>query len=104
MGGADTNYTLTIGQGTGVRGTFDTMAYHNGHAFTTRDHDHNTWNAANCYQANLNGKYVNHIPEDYNGSYSPHDTRLTWYDGNTHVHHYYTKVQIKIRPKRCSIA
>ena len=30
VSGADTNYRLTIGQGTGVGGTFDAMAYHNG--------------------------------------------------------------------------
>ena len=117
VGGADTNYRLTIGQGTGVGGTFDAMAYHNGSAFTTRDRDHDTVSAANCakvhggawwykscFRANLNGKYVNHIPEDYNGSYSPHDNRLCWHDGSTHVYHYYTKVQMKIRPKRCSIS
>ena len=111
VGGADTNYRLTIGQGTGVGGTHDAMAISNGASFTTRDNDHDTWIAANCakvfggawwskscYQANLNGKYVIHTPEDYNGTYSPHDNRLFWYD------RYITKVQMKIRPKRCSIS
>ena len=40
VGGADTNYRLTIGQGTGVGGTYDSMTTHNGHAFSTRDRDH----------------------------------------------------------------
>ena len=35
VGGAETNYRLTIGQGYGVGSTFDAMAYHNGRAFTT---------------------------------------------------------------------
>ena len=49
VGGADTNYRLTIGQGTGVGGTYDSMTTHNGHAFSTRDRDHDTWND-NCAQ------------------------------------------------------
>ena len=105
VGGADTNYTLTIGQGTGVGGTFDAMAYHNGSAFTTRDRDHDTWSGncakvhggawwyEKCHQANLNGKYIRHH------SYRM-DSRLSWYDGSRGQH--YTKVQMKIRPKRCS--
>ena len=50
--GADTNYRLTIGQGTGVGGTFDAMAYHNGVPFSTRDRDHDTWGP------NSNGQYT----------------------------------------------
>ena len=42
VGGADTNYRLTIGQAVGVGGTFDAMAYHNGAEFSTRDQDHDT--------------------------------------------------------------
>ena len=112
VGRADTNYRLTIGQGTGVGGTHDAMAVHNGAAFSTRDRDHDNWitNCAKvfggawwynqCYHAHLNGKYVIHRPEDHSGSCSPHDNRLSWHDGS--VFHYYTKVQMKIRPKRCS--
>ena len=48
LGGADTNYRLTIGQGTGVGGTRDAMAISNGASFTTRDRDHDTFNTANC--------------------------------------------------------
>ena len=88
VGGADTNYQLTIGQGTGVGGTFDAMAIHNGSAFSTRDCDHDTssrncakvyggaWWYTDCVSCNLNGKYVLHTPEDYSGSYSPGATRL----------------------------
>ena len=100
VSGADTNYRLTIGQGTGVGGTFDAMAYHNGAEFSTQDQDHDTsafncakkhegaWWFKNCLTSNLNGKYVFH--------------RLCWFDGSYCQH--YTKVQMKIRPKRCSIA
>ena len=113
VGGADTNYRLTIGQGTGVGGTYDAMAYHNGHSFSTRDRDNDirgsencaevsggAWWYKNCYRANLNGKLGIQLPEDFNGS-GLHDYRLTWFYGNTFKH--YTKVQMKIRPKRCSI-
>ena len=109
VGGADTNYQLTIGQGKGVGGTFDAMAVHNGHAFTTRDRDHDTYSIDNCAKliggawwyegcqnANLNGKYVCHRRVRPGTD----DTRLSWYDGSNF--HHYTKVQMKIRPKRCS--
>ena len=109
VGRANTNYTLTIGQGTGVGGTFDSMAYSNGASFSTRDRDHDTrdgncaeqfggaWWYKSCHEANLNGKYVNHRPDRTGPS-----SRLSWYDGS-HWHNY-TKIQMKIRPKRCSSA
>ena len=115
VGGADTNYRLTIGQASGVGGTFDAMKFQNGAEFTTRDRDHDSWSSVSCakvcggawwykacHRSNLNGKYVLHIPEGYSGSYSPDGNRLCWYDGSYCQH--YTKVQMKIRPKRCSIA
>ena len=113
VGGADTNYRLTIGQGTGVGGTFDAMAYHNGASFSTRDREHDTWSVSNCakvfgggwwytgcHHSNLNGQYFRHTPEDYTGQLYPGAHRLSWYDGSHWQH--YTKVQMKIRPKRCS--
>ena len=47
MGGADTNYRLTVGQDTGVGGTFDAMAGHNEASFSTRDRDHDI-SSDNC--------------------------------------------------------
>ena len=47
VGGADTNYRLTVGQGTGVGGTFDAMAGHNEASFSTRDRDHDI-SSDNC--------------------------------------------------------
>ena len=111
VGGADTNYRLTIGQGTGVGGTYDAMAYHNGSAFTTRDRDHDiygdncakvyggAWWYRDCFKSNLNGKYVPHISGSY---YVPGCNRLAITDENGSNCQHYTKVQMKIRPKRCS--
>ena len=111
VGGAESNYRLTIGQARGVGGTHDSMAYHNGRPFSTRDRDNDAWNrncAASyggawwhyaCFRSNLNGKYVLHTPEDGRVT-NPRDARrLSWYNGSRFIH--YTKVQMKIRPKRC---
>ena len=104
VGGANTNYQLTIGQGMGVGGTNDAMAYHNGAAFTTRDRDHDSnsrncaqtysgaWWYKTCYESNLNGQYGYRFADEY---------RLAWYDGG---HKHYTNVQMKIRPKACSVS
>ena len=110
VSGADTNYTLTIGQGTGVGGTFDAMAFHNGARFSTRDSDHNNcpkeygggWWYQGCHHANLNSKYKLHTPEIDGASAvpTPGANRLTWFDGGVYQH--YTKVQMKIRPRRCN--
>ena len=109
VGGAETKYQLTIGQAKGVGGTHDSMAYHNGRSFSTRDRDNDAWNRncakvyggawwyGACHYSNLNGKYEPHTPED--GGYTTAGaTRLVW---NESVH--YTKVQMKIRPKRCTV-
>ena len=111
VGGADTNYRLTIGYAKGVGGTFDAMAYHNGSAFSTRDRDNDNlssncvkiyggaWWTNACHHSNLNSKYVLHTPEAP-GVATPGANRLGWFDGRVHQH--YTKVQMKIRPKRCN--
>ena len=100
VGGAETNYRLTIGQGQGMGGTFDAMAYHNGRSFTTpdRDNDGNSGNCAvsvggawwytSCHYADLNGNYTSSNPG--------------WHNGSKAVK--FTKIQMKIRPKRCSVS
>ena len=107
VGGAETNYQLTIGQARGVGGTHDAMANQNGRPFSTRDRDNDgncaasyggAWWHYSCFHSNLNGKYVLHTPED-GGVVSPGANRLSWYNGSHYLH--YTKVQMKIRPKRC---
>ena len=100
VGGASTKYTLTIGEGTGVGGTFDAMAHHNGRAFTTRDMDNDMhfvncaeslqgpwWHGA-CGNTNLNSKHGSGI------------TSIYWYDGS--VYENFDNVEMKIRPKRCT--
>ena len=68
-----TKYILTVGGYSGTAG--DSLRYHNGMRFTTRDNDndlrsgvqevlyhHNSWYAwwyNNCYYSNLNGRYFN---------------------------------------------
>ena len=113
VAGAVSNYRLTIGQASGEGETSDAMAYHNGASFSTRDQDHDTsglncakvyggaWWYKSCFSSNLNGKYVLHTPEGYSGSYTPGANRLSWNDGSHYQ--FYTKVQMKIRPKRCSM-
>ena len=111
VGGADTNYTLTIGQAMGVGGTDDAMADHNGRSFSTRDRDNDAWVEHNCARvyggawwynrcltANLNGKYEYHTPEDL-GKFDHRATRLCW--RNHSEWSYYNEVQMKIRPTRC---
>ena len=105
VGGAATDYVLTIGEGQGT-GSPDNMAYHNGRPFSTRDHDNDSWgrNCAavyggawwyhTCYHSNLNDKHSYHSPED-GGTFTAGANRLMWYDGS-----HYTRAEMKIRPKR----
>ena len=94
VGGTETNYRLTIGQGQGVGGTFDAMAHNNGASFSTPDRDNDNissncvvnragawWHNA-CSYAHLNSNYTTNYPNWYNVRF--------------------TKIQMKIRPKRCS--
>ena len=109
VGGAETNYVLTIGEGQGTGGP-DSMAYHNGRAFTTRDRDNDArsfncaarWGGAwwykSCGNSNLNGKHTYHTPEDGSATH-PH-YRLTWFDGSSWQSSHFTKAAMKIRPKR----
>ena len=70
VGNSGTNYTLKIAEYTGTAG--DSLAYHNGMQFSTKDRDNDQWSGVNCasssarhgawwYKAcaasNLNGLY-----------------------------------------------
>ena len=48
MGGAETDYRLTIEQGQGQGGTFDAMNHNNGTAFSTPDRDNDHWSDGSC--------------------------------------------------------
>ena len=101
VGGAETNYVLTIGEGQGT-GAPDGMAYHNGMPFSTHDRDNDAtgdncaakygaaWWYKTCFDSNLNGRHTYHLSHP---SY-----RLSWYDGSSWQH--YIKAAMKIRPKR----
>ena len=114
VGGADTNYPLTIGQGQGVGNSHDSMAIHNGRPFSTRDRDNDAsscncavvyggaWWYNHCFHSNLNGGHEYHTPEDGACPPSRDANRLSWYTGTSWSQSHFTKVQMKIRPKRCT--
>jgi len=95
VGGSDTNYRLTIGQGKGEGDTSDAMAYHNGQPFSTPDQDNKgtncpkrcegSWWYNDCYHANLNGKHSTSLVRWYNGKWL-----------------HFPNVEMKVRPKNCS--
>ena len=110
VGGAETNYVLTIGEGQGT-GAPDSMAYHNGMQFSTRDRDNDATSNANCaaryggawwykgcVYSSLNGKHTYHIPEDGTATHPAY--RLYWWDGSSSQTSHFTKAAMKIRPKR----
>ena len=108
VGGAETNYRLTIGQAHGVGSTFDGMAHQNGRPFSTPDRDNDAdtsgscairhggaWWYYGCVRSNINGKYPSQNPPSLNP-----DFLVGWYTTSTTPVHF-TKIQMKIRPKRC---
>ena len=114
VSGAETNYVLTIGEGHGVGGEYDSMAYHNGVPFSTPDKDNDgsynfncasayggAWWHDGCFKSNLNGKHDYHQPVGDKRIPTPGANRLCWYDGHDNFIHF-THVQMMIRPKRCT--
>ena len=109
VGGAETNYRLTIGQGQGQGGTYDAMAQSNGAAFSTPDRDNDdrsggtsctvqrqgAWWYKACSDSNLNGKY------DYNTFAAG---QLSWSTHDRGTPQHYTKVVMKVSPKRSAVA
>ena len=69
IGDNTTDYTITVGGYSGDAG--DSLAYHNGRKFTTKDRDNDVYNGycavdfsgawwyGSCYDSNLNGLYFN---------------------------------------------
>ena len=71
IGGSSTDYTLHISGYSGPSEVGDSLAYHNGQKFTTKDNDNDGsgsncavlyiggWWYRNCHHSNLNGDYGN---------------------------------------------
>ncbi|XP_035685156.1 uncharacterized protein LOC118421761 [Branchiostoma floridae] len=102
VGSEAARYMLTIGNYTGTAG--NSMAAHNGMAFSTKDRDYDTagsswscaqnykgaWWYAACHRANLNGLY-------HAGSHTSYADGVNWYAWKGH---YYSlkHTEMKIRP------
>ena len=98
--GENGNYRLHVSSYSGTAG--DSLSYHNGMQFTTkdRDNDDSDWNCAsahhgawwfgNCHYSNLNGRYLN----------GPHNTPwhgVIWYHYNSHSNSL-KNTEMKVRP------
>ena len=96
----ETNYQLSVGGYDGNAG--DSLSYHNGRPFTTRDRDNDGWgdNCAvtftgawwynACHHSNLNGQY-------HAGSTSSFATGVVWYHFRN-THYYSLRVsEMKVR-------
>ena len=83
VGNSSSNYTLRVYGYSGTAG--DSLTYHNGHQFTTRDRDNDihrrincaqnhreAWWYGTCHNSNLNGLYYHSGPQTNGNS-------LTWY-------------------------
>ena len=107
VAGPEQEYQLTVSGGTGD-GSRDTLAYNNGHCFSTYDNDNDNWqnncgyldqggwwyNA--CTYANLNGRHeLSGLP----GAHIPGQL-LFWSSGSGYE--FYTHSEMKIRRKNCS--
>ena len=81
VGNSGTNYRLNIAGYTGTAG--DSLTYHNGMPFTTKDRDNDQWSGGNCattwhgpwwhkrcHHSNLNGDYLSGLSGDH---------RVQWY-------------------------
>ena len=76
VGNSSSKYTLTVDDYTGTAG--DSLAYHNGRKFSTKDRDNDNHESGNCAQANrggwwydgcklsnLNGRYYHSGPQSH---------------------------------------
>ena len=107
VNGSNDRYRLHIGDGEGPLNGNDAMAFHNGKVFSTYDNDnvHNCaayckggWWFEHCYTSFLTGPHTD----------SQVWQRLLWHDGETSHpptsnFDYYHDVDMKIRPKTCSL-
>ena len=102
VGGADTNYWLTIGEGKGVGGTYDAMAYHRS-ALQTKI---TTLTITPAAQYNIiergGGTNFATPPTSMAGTAITVLAQINWVGMRMASYQHFTKVQMKIHPKRCS--
>ncbi|XP_077980610.1 fibrinogen-like protein A [Glandiceps talaboti] len=102
IGNEDAKYTLLVGDYSG--NTLDSLSFHNGMAFTTKDQDNDAhsgcctcisgyggWWYNNCLHSNLNGMYLQ------NGGYSISGVRWAWKIGTYSYKRAVMKVE-KVHP------
>ena len=97
VGGAHTNYRLTIGGLQTPAPGRDNMAYHNGGQFSTRDADHDT-NSGHCAVGTGGGGWW--FKHCHNSIFTgPHSNtyKIFWYTNN-----YADVVEMQVRAKTCA--
>ena len=112
VAGAGDKYRLTIGGGSGEGDSFDSMAIHNGHQFSTYDQDNDDrreaptcayehqggWWYKNCYFAHLNGPHI--TPSFYRVSQG--NAKIMWLDEDS-VYQELSHTEMKVRVKSCLV-
>ncbi|XP_070579358.1 microfibril-associated glycoprotein 4-like [Ptychodera flava] len=101
IGNEDSKYTLLIGEYSGTAG--DSMIYHNGIKFSTKDQDNDPgsrccaciynagWWYKDCFYSNLNGVYIK------GGTYSAtHSHGVEWYHWRNSHWYSHKKVEMKV--------
>ena len=94
------NYTLHIGEARGPSRGYDSMAYHNGMQFTTRDRDNDKETGYNCASNNTGGGwwYKSCAHSVLTGSHDNSD--IYWSKDRTGMIHY-SFAEMKLCPKKC---
>ena len=99
VGGAHTNYALTIGGLQTPAPGSDRMAFHNGAAFSTRDADHDTWGNGNCAASASYGGGWWYQSCSHSAFNNPHSSshKVRWGISN-----YANVVEMQVRAKTCA--
>ena len=98
--GPTNNYTLHIGQAGGPSDGYNSMAYHNGMQFTTRDRDNDKQSSNNCANNNTSGGwwYKSCARSVLTGGHANRD--IYWSNDQGDVT-YSPYAEMKLRPKKC---
>ena len=98
--GPENNFTLHIGQAQGPSSGRDSMAYHNGMQFSTKDRNNDKHTSLNCANSYNGGGwwYKNCIHSVLTGGHA--NRNIYWLNGSGATT-YFSYVEMKLRPKRC---